>query len=107
MTAVVTICDMKPSIPAIVLVFAWFGCDMTGSGDFAFRTFWFCHNFEFSKGAWDKWPNDLKLSDRRGWRGPCAVGERRRQEAGAVTAAPVRCSAWLGDLVLDGIVIAK
>ena len=41
-------------------------------------------------------PNDPKLSDGRGWRGPCAGGERRRQEAGAVTAAPVRCSAWLG-----------
>ena len=62
-------------------------------------------NTQHSLGA--RTPNDLKLSDRRGWRGPCAVGERRRQEAGAVTAAPVRCSAWLGDLVLDGIVIAK
>ena len=45
-------------------------------------------------------PNDPKLSDRRGWRGPCVAGERRRQEAGAVTAAPVRCSAWLGVAVL-------
>ena len=42
-------------------------------------------------------PNDLKLSDGGGWRGSCAVGERRRQEAGAVTAVAVRCSAWLGD----------
>ena len=41
-------------------------------------------------------PNDPKLSDRRAWRGTCAAGERRRQEAGAVTRAPVRCSAWLG-----------
>ena len=41
--------------------------------------------------AW-KSPNDLKLSDRRSRRGPCgkAVG------AWAVTAQPVRCSAWLG-----------
>lgn len=37
-------------------------------------------------------PNGPKLSDSGG----CAVGERRRQEAGAVTASAVRCSAWLG-----------
>ena len=43
-----------------------------------------------------KSPNDLKLSDRRGWRDRCVAGERRRQEAAGVTAAPVRCSAWLG-----------
>ena len=42
-------------------------------------------------------PNDPKLSDGRGWRDRCVVGERRRQEAAGVTAAPVRCSAWLGD----------
>ena len=42
------------------------------------------------------WPNDPKLSDGGGWRGGCAVGERRRQEAAAVTAVAVRCSAWLG-----------
>ena len=41
-------------------------------------------------------PNDLKLSDWPARRGPCAVGERRRPEAGAVTRGPVRCSAWLG-----------
>ena len=46
-------------------------------------------------------PNDPKLSDRGGWRGPCMVRERRRQEAGAVTAVAVRCSAWLGRLVLE------
>ena len=45
-------------------------------------------------------PNDLKLSDRPGWRGPCAAGgEGGGQEAGAVTAGPVRCSAWLGHCV--------
>ena len=42
-------------------------------------------------------PNDPKLSDGRGWRDRCVAGERRRQEAAGVTAAPVRCSAWLGD----------
>ena len=47
--------------------------------------------------------NDPKLSDTRGWRGPCVVGERWRQEAGAVTAARVRCSAWLGVAVESGI----
>ena len=45
-----------------------------------------------------KSPNDPKLSDSRGWRGPCVVGERRRPEAGAVTAARVRYSAWLGHI---------
>ena len=40
-------------------------------------------------------PNDPKLSDGRGWRGPGGGGERRRLEAAGVTAAPVRCSAWL------------
>ena len=41
-------------------------------------------------------PNDPKLSDGRGWRGPCMAGGKVAAEAGAVTAAPVRCSAWLG-----------
>ena len=48
-------------------------------------------------GSGARTPNDPKLSDRRGWRDRCAAGERRRQEAAGVTAAPVRCSAWLGD----------
>ena len=48
-------------------------------------------------------PNDPKLSDRGARRGTCAVGERRRPEAGAVTCGAVRCSAWLGvrRIVLD------
>ena len=41
-------------------------------------------------------PNDLKLSDRRGWRDRCTVGGKAVAEAAGVTAAPVRCSAWLG-----------
>ena len=41
-------------------------------------------------------PNDRKLSDRRGWRDRCAVGGKAAAEAAGVTAAPVRCSAWLG-----------
>ena len=53
----------------------------------------------FSFGWSGEAPNDPKLSDGRGWRGPCA-GEggrgRRWRAAWAVTAAPVRCSAWLG-----------
>ena len=44
--------------------------------------------------------NDPKLSDGRGWRDRCAAGARRRQEAAGVTAAPVRCSAWLGVAVV-------
>ncbi len=44
-------------------------------------------------------PNDRKLSDRRSGRGTCRWVERWRwSAAGAVTAEPVRCSAWLGDL---------
>ena len=43
--------------------------------------------------------NDPKLSDGRGWRDRCVAGERRRQEAAGVTAAPVRCSAWLAHFV--------
>ena len=41
-------------------------------------------------------PNDLKLSDRRLGRDACAVGGKAAAEAAGVTAAPVRCSAWLG-----------
>jgi len=43
-------------------------------------------------------PNDPKLSDRRSWRGLCVVGACLLvgMEAQAVTAEPVRCSAWLG-----------
>ena len=49
-----------------------------------------------------KSPNDPKLSDGRGWRGPCMVGgEGGGPEARAVTATPVRCSAWLGDVGMD------
>ena len=41
--------------------------------------------------------NDLKLSEPRGWRDRCvAGGEGGRPEAAGVTAARVRCSAWLG-----------
>ncbi len=44
---------------------------------------------------------DPKLSDGGGWRGGRAVRGRRRQEAAAVTAAAVRCSAYeLGNVVL-------
>ena len=42
-------------------------------------------------------PNDPKLSDRRGWRDRCVAGGKAAVEAAGVTAAPVRCSAWLGD----------
>ena len=45
-------------------------------------------------------PNDPKLSDGRGWRGPCMAGGKAAAEAGAVTAALVRCSAWLGVAVI-------
>ena len=41
-------------------------------------------------------PNDPKLSDGRGGRGPCMAGGKAAAEARAVTATPVRCSAWLG-----------
>ena len=47
-----------------------------------------------------KTPNDLKLSDRRGWRDRCVVGGKAAAEAAGVTAAPVRCSAWLGVAVI-------
>ena len=42
-------------------------------------------------------PNDLKLSDRGGWRECCAVG---LLGAALVTAVAVRCSAWLGVAVI-------
>ena len=42
-------------------------------------------------------PNDPKLSDGGGWRGPCMAGGKAAAEARAVTAVAVRCSAWLGD----------
>ena len=41
-------------------------------------------------------PNDPKLSDGGGWRGPCMAGGKAAAEARAVTAGDVRCSAWLG-----------
>ena len=41
-------------------------------------------------------PNDPKLSDGGGWRGPCMAGGKAAAEARAVTAVAVRCSAWLG-----------
>ena len=44
-----------------------------------------------------KTPNDPKLSDGRGWRDRCVAGGKAAAEAAGVTAAPVRCSAWLGD----------
>ena len=43
-----------------------------------------------------KTPNDPKLSDGGGWRGPCMAGGKAAAEARAVTAVAVRCSAWLG-----------
>ncbi len=43
-------------------------------------------------------PNDPKLSDGGGWRGPCMAGGKAAAEARAVTAVAVRCSAWLGDV---------
>ena len=55
-------------------------------------------------------PNDLKLSDRVGWRGACPTTARtktalnantlRAKIARAVTAVAVRCSAWLGVAVI-------
>ena len=44
-------------------------------------------------------PNDPKLSEGRGWRGPCMAGGKAAAEARAVTAVAVRCSAWLGAFV--------
>ena len=44
-----------------------------------------------------EWPNEPKLSHGPRWRGPCmAGGEGGGPEAGAVTARPVGCNAWLG-----------
>ena len=63
-------------------------------------------------------PNDPKLSDGRGWRDGCWVRRRGEVELGkdaartrrvesqiaaSVTAAPVRCSAWLGVDVRFGV----
>ena len=45
-------------------------------------------------------PNDPKLSDGRGWRGPCMAGGKAAAEAASVTAGAVRCSAWLGVAVI-------
>ena len=45
-------------------------------------------------------PNDPKLSDGGGWRGPCMAGGKAAAEARAVTAGAVRCSAWLGVAVI-------
>jgi hypothetical protein len=48
-------------------------------------------------------PNDPKLSDRRSGRGTCRWVERWRwSAAGAVTAEPVRCSAWLNEAASRG-----
>ena len=46
-------------------------------------------------------PNDPKLSDGGGWRGPCMAGGKAAAEARAVTAVAVRCSAWLGHSPCD------
>jgi len=46
-------------------------------------------------------PNDPKLSDGGGWRGPCLAGGKAAAEARAVTAVAVRCSAWLGVAGVD------
>ncbi len=48
-------------------------------------------------------PNDPKLSDSGVRRGTCMVGGKVAVEAGAVTHGAVRCSAWLGDVVTDGV----
>ena len=45
-------------------------------------------------------PNDPKLSDGGGWRGPCMAGGKAAAEARGVTAVAVRCSAWLGVAVI-------
>ena len=56
-------------------------------------------------GSGARTPNDLKLSERGGWRSPCAGAGgrgRRRWEAWAVTAVAVRCSAWLAVAFVAG-----
>ena len=53
-------------------------------------------NFGNVAWIWAYAPNDPKLSDGGGWRGPCMVGGKAAAEARAVTAVAVRCSAWLG-----------
>ena len=55
------------------------------------------HKWVFKWGERVATPNDLKLSDGGGWRGPCMAGGKAAAEARAVTAGAVRCSAWLGD----------
>ena len=50
-------------------------------------------------------PNDPKLSDRGVRRGTCMVGGKAAAEAAGVTAAPVRCSAWLGVAVISEIAV--
>ena len=52
-------------------------------------------------------PNDPKLSDGGGWRGPCMVGGKAAVEARAVTAVAVRCSAWLGVFRLSMIKVFR
>ena len=44
--------------------------------------------------VWRMTPNDHKLSDGGGWRGPCMAGGKAAAEARAVTAGAVRCSAY-------------
>ena len=56
----------------------------------------------FVHGRCARTANDPKLSDRRGWRDRCVVGGKAAAEAAGVTAAPVRCSAWLGVSVRFG-----
>ena len=55
----------------------------------------------FSMGKRVATPNDPKLSDGGGWRGPCMAGGKAAAEARAVTAVAVRCSAWLGVIGLS------
>src|SRR5688500_13111472 len=50
-------------------------------------------------------PNDRKLSDTPERRGTCMAGGKAAVEAGVVTRRRVRCSAWLGDVGLDGVLI--
>ena len=49
-------------------------------------------------------PNDPKLSDGGGWRDGCA-GEGGG--AASVTAGAVRCSAWLGVVVIRSVIVAR
>ena len=45
-------------------------------------------------------PNDPKLSDGGGCRGPCMAGGKAAAEARALAAVAVRCSAWLAVAVI-------